>query len=368
MLRHTYQKIDLGAVRHNIEELGRFAPGKMRMAIVKADAYGHGALETAKTAIKAGADWLGVATPEEAEELAGLKKPILILSPIGEEATKDAVDLGISMCVFTDEQIETVKKAVKATGKKAKIHIKCDTGMGRIGIRSEDELNGILDRIDEDIILEGMFTHFATADEPDLSYAEKQLGQFRKYVAAVKSRGFSPIVHAANSAAIFSLDCSDFDMVRMGIAMYGYLPCPGFDAKGADLRPAMSVVSSISHIKKVSVGDSISYGRHFTAERESIIATVPIGYADGYMRANSNKACAIVNGIRVPVCGNVCMDQIMLDITDAGKAEIGDEVVLMGTQGDTVVSADELAGYAGTISYEILTSFKGRMPRVYLNG
>ncbi|MBE5759846.1 MAG: alanine racemase [Clostridiales bacterium] len=368
MLRHTFQEIDLEGLKHNVRELGRFAKGKLRMAIVKADAYGHGAKECATAAIEAGADWLGVATPEEAEDLVFLGKPILILSPVGKEATKDSVRLGISLCAFTKDHIKTASEMAKKAGKKAKLHIKCDTGMGRIGIRSEQELMEVLACADENVEIEGIFTHFSTADEADLRYTEKQLEAFRRYIAIVNRMGFHPIVHAANSAAILGLPDAHFDMVRMGVAMYGYFPAADFDKKDADLRPVMSVKSCISHIKEVDIGESISYGRHFIAKRKSLIATVPIGYADGYMRANSNKAFVLAKGKRVPVCGNVCMDQIMLDITDVPDLSIGDEVVLMGRQGSECITADELAAYAGTISYEILTSFKGRMPRIYEHG
>lgn len=365
MLRYTFQEIDLGAIKHNVRELGRFSGSSMRMAIVKADAYGHGAVETSKAAIEAGADWLGVATPEEAEELAFLGKPILILSPVFEEATLDSIKFGISLCVFTKEHMLMASKKAAECGKKAKLHIACDTGMGRIGIRSEAELEEVLLAADENIEIEGIFTHFSTADEADRSYTEQQIRRFRAFCDRAKALGFNPIVHAANSAAIMAFPEAHFDMVRMGVAMYGYFPASDFKAEGIELKTAMSVKSAISHIKEIEAGEAVSYGRHFVAGRKSIIATVPIGYADGYMRANSNKAEVLVSGKRAKVCGNVCMDQIMLDITDIPNVKIGDEVVLMGKQGEESISAEELADNAGTISYEILTSFKGRMPRVY---
>ena len=365
MLRRTCAEIDLDAFAYNLCALRAAAGQTPMMACVKADAYGHGVLPVVKRALREGIEWFCVATPDEAVEITQLCRNILILSPIEDFAAEDMVRRGVRLCAFTKEQLAALKIAAHRTGQKARVHVKIDTGMGRVGLRREEDLLALLPEFDETLLFEGIFTHFATADEPDKTFAEAQLARFTRFVDLAKQAGFMPLAHCSNSAATICMPKARFNLVREGISMYGYPPSSAFNEKDISLRPVLKLSSRISFVKEIQPGDSVSYGRRFVAKRPSRIATVPIGYADGYLRANGCRSEALVGGRRVKIAGTVCMDQTMLDVTDVPGVKPGDEAVLLGRQGGEEITADELAKNCGTISYEILTSISKRVPRVY---
>ena len=373
MYRNTYALIDLGNIKHNVRELRKNLGNKVRiMAVVKANAYGHGAILTAQAALEAGATWLGVATPEEALELrkAHITAPILVLGIVSNNSYEVLIRNDVSICVCCPEAVEEAAKAARFLENPARLHVKVDSGMGRIGIRSIGELTQIMERFpaNNNVLFEGLFTHFATADEMDKTYTYQQLKRFTQFRDAAIKAGFKPVVHAANSAAATEIPEAGFDMVRQGITLYGCYPSNEVDKSKMALKQAMSIVAQIVYIKTVHQGDSVSYGRKFTADSDRRIATLAIGYADGYKRAFTNKAEVLVHGKRANVVGTVCMDQIMIDVTDISEANVGEQVVLLGYQEGGFISADELAGIAGTINYEILTSVSERIVRVYTDG
>lgn len=363
MLRDTYAEIDLDALAYNIKELQKHADRPL-MAVVKADAYGHGAPEIAKKAWECGIRWMAVSNPDEAEEVRGVcpEARILVLSGVMEKACEEMVEQGISVTAYLPEHIDAMQRAAELTGKEALVHLKADTGMGRIGFATDAELSAVLDALKHspNVRCEGLFTHFATADEADLTFAKKQLKRFCEVREQVFAAGFSPICHAANSAAQICMPEARFDLCRAGIAMYGYAPSGEMDMCGISLKPVMTFKSYVAYVKTIHPGDTVSYGRIYRAEEERRIATVPAGYADGYLRSLSNCGFAMLNGKVVRQVGRVCMDQIMFDVTDV-PAEEGDVIELFGSQ----VPADRLAELAGTISYELLTGITKRVPRVY---
>lgn len=364
MLRKTYAKIDLQAIGDNIEELKRLANTQV-MAVVKADAYGHGMVEVAKEAVYHGVKYFAVATADEACELRKNIEEceILILSSVEEDSYELLISSGITLTVYTPKDIYAINEAALKLGTYALINIKIDTGMGRIGLRTDDELAQVLDAVSscKNVRLTGIFTHFATADEADAAFTKRQFERFIEIKEKFYKKGFKPLCHAANSAAIIAHENTHLDICRMGISMYGYPPSYEVDMTNCKLRPAMSIYSHVTYVKRIKAGDTVSYGRIFTAKRDTDIATVAIGYADGYRRSLSNKAKAFINGEEVAQVGRVCMDQVMFDVT--GKnVNIGDEVMLMG-EGFT---ADDMAKIAGTISYEIICGISKRVPRVYV--
>lgn len=365
MLRKTYAVVDLACIRHNITQLKQYAKTDV-MAVVKADAYGHGMIAVAKTAQSIGVRWFGVATPDEAIALRNELPDanILVFSPVDEESTFALVENNISICAFSLAQLELAVKASKVFGKSARIHVKIDTGMNRVGLRTEAELQAVLDFFNREKALqfEGVFTHFALADSFDQRYAEEQLKKFVSLLTVIQKAGSSPIRHASNSAATIGLETAHLDMCRMGIAMYGYAPSLEMDMKNIHLQPALRLVSHITQIKQISAGDKVSYGCTYEASSNENILTVPIGYADGYRRGLSQKSWAFVNGQKAHIAGRVCMDQTMFSIGNA-TANIGDEVVLLGEG----ITADGLATLCDTISYEILTGISNRVPRTYIN-
>lgn len=367
MQRYTICEIDLAAIRHNVGVMkAHIAGGAKFLAVVKADAYGHGAVPVAKAALEAGADMLAVAIPEEGIELrhAGITAPILVLGGIEEAAARDVVQNGLTQVVFDEARIRALAQAGQALGETAKVHLKLDTGMNRIGVRTEDEVKALVRLIDSlpGIELTGCFTHMATADEADATGTLAQIARFEALCAAIASVHPQKIIrHAANTACIFRYPQAHADMVRGGIALYGYPPVP--EATG--LMPAMRWVTRGVFVKTIQPGDRVSYGGMFEAERPTVVMTLPVGYADGYRRGISGKGCVLVRGKRAPVIGRVCMDQVMVDVTDIPGAQAGDEVVLLGRQGEECIDADEMASWLDTISYEVLCSPSARVPRVY---
>ncbi len=362
--------VDLGAIRSNIRSLkARLHPNCRFMAVVKADAYGHGMLPVANAAIEAGADWIGVALLEEAVALrkAGVEAPVLVL---GEAIPRGAglfIDNNITATVCSLEAAEALNKAARSRGRNATVHIKVDTGMGRLGLAPEEVLPFVEHvRSLENIDLEGIFSHFAAADEENKEYSFGQLQRFKDIVATLEAHGIEiPMKHFAASAAMIDIPESHLDMVRPGISIYGAYPSPDVD-HSVTLKPAMALITAITFLKEVSEGTPLSYGRTFITNRPSRIAVLPVGYGDGYPRLLSNNGEVLVAGKRAPVVGRICMDMTLIDVTDIPEAGVGSEVVLFGSQGEEEVSVDEVAAKAGTISYEILCNITERVPREYM--
>ena len=369
MLRTNVCEIDLDAIRNNVRVMrDHISGGAKFLAVVKADGYGHGAVPVAKAALEAGARMLAVAIPEEGVELreSGIDAPVLVLGGIEPEAAEAVAANALTQVVFDEARVRALSEAGVRLGKPVDVHIKLDTGMSRIGVRTEDEARSLAQLIDSlpGVRLTGCFTHMATADEEDPSGTLKQIARFEALTAAIAQVHPAPIVrHAANTASIVCYPQAHSDMVRGGIALYGYPPVPG--VKG--LQPAMRWVTRGVYVKTIAPGDRVSYGGLFTAERETRVMTVPVGYADGYRRGITGRGCVLVRGQRARILGRVCMDQIMVDVTDIPGAAVGDEVVLLGRQGDDCIDAEEMADWLGTISYEVICSPSKRIPRVYRN-
>jgi len=372
MLRPTHAVIDMEALRHNIRALRERVGGNtMYMAVVKANAYGHGIVEVARAAQDTGADYLGVSIPEEGIRLrnAGIVIPILILGGILPESAGDVIAYNLIPTVYSDAMLDALQLEAAKRGTACHIHIKADTGMNRIGVKTPEEFRALLRRAKgcPNITVEGLFTHFAVSELKDKSFTNRQAAHFREFIRVAKEEGISPLLHASNSGALLDQPRElGFDMVRGGIAMYGYHPGPGC-GECVDLRPVLTWKTAVTHIKEIRPGDTVSYGRRYTASSPRLIATLPVGYGDGYKRCLSNKIDVLIHGKRAPVVGTICMDQCMADVTDIGGMRVGDEVILLGCQGDERIDADEMAAAADTISYEILLCISDRVPRVYIN-
>lgn len=371
MCRPAWVEVDLAALRANFAEIRRVVGADCPItAVVKADAYGHGAVEVARCLLAEGADCLAVATLGEALELKSVlgAVPIMLLSPLL-GGVGQAVRQQIILPVFSLAMAEEVNDVAAKLGVCAPVQLVLDTGMGRIGLAdtaaARDEALQIAAL--PNLRLVGVFSHFAAADEADKTYTEQQLAVFNQFVAALAAAGVDiSCKHIANSAALLEMPHTRQDMVRAGIVLYGYYPSDEVRREILHLTPVMSVKARLTWVKTVPVSTYVSYGCTFVTERETKIATVPLGYADGWSRLNSNNGCVLVGGRRVPIIGRVCMDQFMLDVTDI-DAKVGDEAVLLGAQGAEMIDADEIAARIGTISYEVLSSLLPRLPRIYLN-
>ena len=366
--RPTIAVIDMDALDHNFREVVRRAEGQQVLSVVKAGAYGHGAVEVSKRLLRLGADMLGVALVEEGRELreAGIDAPVLVMGATFPEQAEAMVSLKLTPAIFGLSVAQALSEAAYKRRTTINVHVKIDTGMGRIGIAPEDapDLIATLQKL-RNISVQGLMTHFADADLRDKQFASKQMDRFEALMRALEARKIKvPVRHAANSAAVLDFHRAFFTMVRPGLMLYGYDPLEA-GAPGADLRPVLSLLTRIAFIKKVPTGVPISYGRTFTTKRESTIATLPIGYADGYNRGLSNKGEALVRGMRVPVVGRVCMDMCMIDVTDVPTAREGDDVVLIGSQGSERITAADIAAKTGTIAYEVLCGISSRVPRIY---
>lgn len=371
--RPTYAEIDIRALVHNLNEAKRLAGSKSQiLAVVKADAYGHGAVTISEALVRNGIQYLGTALVEEAIELrdAGIKIPIIVLGGIFEEQIPKIAEYDLLPVVYQEGFLKAIANEARKRNKKINIHIKIDTGMGRIGVLPEDAVDFVKDAASQkNIKVEGIMTHFADADLADKAYAEKQMAEFTAIADKLDKDGIKiPYQHIANSAALVSFENDRFNMARPGIMLYGYTPFSKGKEGGLNLIPVMSLKTKILHLKRVPAGTYISYGRTFVAKRDSIIATLPVGYADGYSRALSNKGSVIVKGKKAPIAGRVCMDMTMIDVTDIDGVGINDEVVLIGKQGRETITADDIAMFANTISYEVLCCIGKRVPRVYING
>lgn len=365
--RPVWAKIDLEAIRHNVTQVkSLLKDGTKLCAVIKADGYGHGARQVARAALSAGADYFAVAILNEALELRqeGFDVPILVLGYSTPEQAVQIVDKDITQTIFSYEAAQALSQAGVAVGRKAKVHIKIDTGMSRIGIRPEDA-GSLVQTVAQlpGIEVEGVFSHFATADCKDKTFALQQFDKFNSALKLIEQCGVKiPIKHIANSAAVLEMPKTHLDMVRPGIILYGLWPSPEVERK-INLKPAMQFKAKISFVKEVPQNISVSYGQSYFTTKPSVIATVPVGYADGWTRRLSGKVSVLVRGRPAPVIGRICMDQFMIDVTDIPNVKTGDEVVLFG--GDLTV--DEIAEKLGTINYEVVCMVGKRVPRRYIS-
>ncbi len=377
MQRPAWAEVDTAAIRGNIERIAaRLLPGVRVCAVVKADGYGHGAVAVSRVALEAGAGMLAVAIVNEAVELrnAGFTCPILVMGPAEACDATRIVDYGLDATVYDLPAAKALSDAAVMVASrsgtsgsavlKAGIHLKIDTGMRRVGCEPSAAA-GLAAAISAlpGARLAGVFSHFATADAEDLGFARAQLARYETALAAIKAAGIDPgIRHLANSAAAIRLPEAGFDMVRLGIAMYGLKPSADREWE-VELQPALSLRVRVSMVKDIAMGETVGYGRRFTAGRKSRIATLPLGYADGWPRALSGRVSLLVRGQRAPLVGSVCMDQCMLDVTDVPGVSVGDEVLLYGSP---ELPADEIAAALGTINYEVACLVGKRVPRVYV--
>ncbi len=371
-LTRAWAEINLDHIAHNVREIRRLVGKRTElMAVVKADAYGHGVLETVQTMIENGVTRIAVSMLDEAIQLRkiGIDIPILVLSYTSPMRADEILQYHITQTVYSHEFAAALSEEAVRQGTKARIHIKIDTGMSRVGFLPG--YSAVKDVVEiqklPGIIIEGIFSHFATADERNRSYTLHQMELFESIVGELHRIGILiPIRHIANSAAILQYPETILDLVRAGIILYGIYPSQEVDPSVIHLEPAMTFKATITLVKWVDENTPVSYGRKFTTTRKTRIATLPVGYADGYSRLLTGKGRVLVNGQYAPIIGSICMDQCMVDVTDiAGEVSVGDEVVLLGRQGEGEVTADEIARLMGTIPYEIVCIIGKRVPRVY---
>ncbi len=363
--------IDLSALRHNLAQVRRrLAASCGILAVVKADGYGHGAVMVARTLAQAGVAGLGVSTLAEGVALreAGITAPVLVMGALLPHQCPDLVAYRLTPVIHDRAIAVRLADYLAAKGLVYPAHIKVETGMGRLGFDPHEVLPLLQSNpFAQTVRLEGIMTHLADADGEDAGYTEEQVARFRALVDRLAAMGLSvPLVHVANTAAILRHPAAHFTAVRPGIMLYGYHTLSA-TPPDVDLRPVLTLAATVVQVRAIKAGDSVSYNRQFVAPRASRIAVLPIGYADGYSRALSNRGTVLVRGRRVPVCGRVCMDMTMVDVTDVPEVTPGDEAVLIGRQGDQAISALDLAGWLGTIPYEVLCGIGPRVPRLYLH-
>lgn len=369
-LRPTWIEVNLEAVSHNIKQIkSKLSPGIQLLAIVKANGYGNGAVEVAHVCIDEGVNMLGVALIEEAIELreAGIKLPILVMGSIYPfDNYKKIIEYDLIPTVASIESGRKLVEICRAEKAVCKVHVKIDTGMGRIGVVPSSAVSLVKFLVSsKELELEGIYSHLASADS-DSYFTEKQIVDFSKLLDMLRIEKIDIMYkHIANSAAIQKYKESHYNMVRPGLSLYGLLPFAK-EAQLIDLKNVMSWKTRIIFLKKVPIQTSISYGRTFVTKRESLIATIPVGYADGFSRFLSNKGEVLVKGKRAPIVGRVCMDMCMLDVTDVGGVRVGNEVVLIGKQGDETITVEDVASIIGTINYEVVCNISKRVPRVYI--
>jgi len=369
-LRPAYLEIDLKALAANVRNIKRRSGKKVELlAIVKADGYGHGSYEVSKVALKNGAGSLGVAFLEEGIELRenGIKAPILILSPEFYGREKELIEYDLQPAIADLDFVKNLNREAKKQNKIAEVYLKIDTGMRRYGIEPSSALDFVkgVQQL-KNIRLKGVLSQFSTTEDTDKDFAEEQLYLFKKAVKQLEELNGDRLVRSiANSGAFLKLPQSYFDQVRIGILMYGVYPSPKL-VKRVEVNPVMSLKSRIVQIKEVEKGESVGYGRTFITKRRTKIGTIPLGYADGYPWQLSNRGWVLVKGKRVPIIGRVCMDAFMIDLTALKDVKTGEEVVLMGKQGKEKIDAHQIAGWANSFSYEIVSRMEKRLPRVYL--
>jgi len=369
--RPTWVDIDMQAARHNFQTVRQLVGEQVKIcAIVKANGYGHGSVELSKLYVAEGVDFLAVATIDGALKLrnAGIEVPILVLGWTPTEAYQAAVENDVRLTMYDLQEIKKLNEAAASKGKKALVHLKIDTGMTRLGfMATEENLEQIAQALAlPNIEIEGIFSHFSKADEKSKDYAYKQLAIFKDFVARLEEKtGYHiPIKHMANSAAIIDLPEAHLDMVRPGIVLCGLQPSSEM-LNTADLKPVLSWKAKVSRVQQVPAGTLIGYGGTYQAEKTMTVATIPVGYADGYDRLLSNKGYVLYQGKKLPIVGRVCMDQFMVDASSAANLQTGDEVILIGSQGDQSLTVTEMAEMLQTIDHEIICAIAARVPRIY---
>lgn len=366
----VYAKIDMDAILHNLSECKKCIPkGTKVLCVIKADAYGHGAVQLAKV-LESEADYFGVAVIEEALELRrnNIKKPILILGYTSPSQDELLIKYDITPNVYTYEMAKRLSNLAVSLNETVKVHIGIDTGMSRVGFKDNDESADIIKEISTlpNIYIEGIFSHYARADEKDKTNAYEQKKRFDTFIEKLNDRKVEiPIKHLSNSAAVGEFE-ETYDMVRFGIALYGLYPSEDVSKETLSLIPAMEIRTKIVNLKIVAKGCGISYGHTFVTQRETKVATIPVGYADGYPRALSSKGRVIVNGQYAPIIGRVCMDQFMIDVTDIkGNVALEDEVVIMGKDKGCEITAEEIGNMSESFNYEFICGIARRVPRIY---
>jgi len=365
--RATRAIIDLGAISHNVAAI-RKKIGSQRglMAVVKADGYGHGAVEVSRTALRNGADSLAVALPEEGQHLreAGIEAPILVLGLIQPEEAWKVVDSLLDQTVSSIALLEALDREAGSASTQVNVHIKVETGLGRIGVEPHEVVLFLRRaRSYRNLKVAGLFSHFSAADERDKTFSQHQLQLFEQTIREIRHAGIElPQRHMANSAATLDLPESYYDLVRPGLIIYGLYPSTEV-SHSIEVKPAMTLKTKVCYLKTVPQGTPISYGRTFVAKKQTRVATLPLGYGDGYKRALANKGEVLIKGRRAPVIGRICMDMCMIDVSDVPDVQAGDEAIVFGQE----PTADELAAKIGTINYEVVTTVGKRVPRVYVN-
>lgn len=364
-VRHQVRTVDLARLRENVRLIRQTVPQSAKLlAVVKADAYGHGMVQVAREALQAGAEHLATATVEEAALLrqAGIQAPVLVLGATSPEEAMEGVGCGATLTVCDPAMVQAVQQAALVHGRDGLVHLKIDTGMGRIGARTEDEVRAVLAALEvcPQVRLTGVFTHFADADGADMRYTDMQYQRFLALTALLPE---GILLHCCNSAGIHRMPGAALDMVRAGISMYGYPPVE----TDMPLKPCMDWKTKVTFVKTLQPGEKVSYGCTFTADRPMRLATIACGYGDGYHRAASGRAQVLIHGQRAKVVGRICMDQMMADVTDLPQVRPGDTVTLMGCDGDECITAEDIAAWADTISYEVLLAATGRVPREWIH-
>ena len=371
----TYVTVDLDAIAYNFESMRKnIREATQMIAVIKADAYGHGAVTVGRFLQDFPYIWgFATATAEEALELrdAGIQKPILVLGYVFEDHYEELIDREVRMPVFDLETAEKIADYAEQLHKKAKIHIALDTGMNRIGFKDTQKSAAVICKISqmESLQIEGMFTHFARADETDKIYADRQFRRYMDFHRQLQDWGVSiPVCHCSNSAGIIDMPYANLDVVRAGITIYGIYPSDEVQKEKVPLKPVMSWKSGVAFVKEVEAGEQISYGGTFVTPKKMKIATIPTGYADGYPRMLSGKASVLIHGKRAQILGRVCMDQFMADVTDIPDVSRGDEVTLLGRDQEEEITVEELSDLCGRFPYEFVCCVSKRVPRVYLGG
>lgn len=370
MLYATHARIHLDNIRDNIFGIRKAVGNRKILIAVKANGYGHGAVEVSRMAEKIGVDWLGVATVPEALLLrdAGITLPILKFSPSFPEEMQAAVARNVTLAVCSLENAESLQAVARQQGVKARVHLKVDTGMGRVGVPMEDApaLATFMETACPDVVLEGVFTHLPVSDEAEPDFTQAQIKDFKKTVAAIEAAIGRKVdlAHCSNSGAVLGHPEAWMDLVRPGIMIYGFYPDAG-TPRSIPLQPGMSLLSRVSFMKKIQAGTSIGYGRTWLAAEDTWIATIPVGYADGFNRLLSNQGRVLIEGRSYPIVGRVCMDQSMVDLGSDPDVNVGDEVVLLGRSGDEEINCYEWASKLKTITYEVTCQISGRVVRVY---
>lgn len=369
----VFETVDLDAVRHNMEAMrANLTEGTKMIGVVKSDGYGHGSVPVAM-AIDPYVWGYAVATVEEGVILRkhGIEKPILVLGVVPADGYDLLIQYGIASAVFQYKRASLLSEAALRAGKKAVIHLVVDTGMSRIGLPVTEEAADEAVKIKSlsGIEVEGLFTHFAKADETDKTATNRQMEEYRRFTDLLLDRGVEiPILHCSNSAGILDLPAANFHAVRAGISIYGLYPSYEVDKETVKLRPVMGLKSVVTYIKTIAPGTAVSYGGTFVADKEMVIATIPVGYGDGYPRNLSGKGEVLIRGQRARILGRVCMDQFMVDVTDIEGVEEDDEAVLIGKQGENEITVEDIAEACGGFHYEILCDIGKRVPRVYIQG